>query len=108
ENGRVVHRETFDEQADRADRTWGRYRRWALSPGVRRTQERVEAMRAREGGAARQRPGHRTGGGGIAPRAAYHGGKPSGAPRTRPAGPRPGAPPPPRGRPRPPGPKPRG
>ena len=55
ERGRIVHRETFDEQADRADRTWGRYRRWELSAGVRQTQERFAAMRAREVEEARRR-----------------------------------------------------
>ena len=34
EQGRIVYRESFDEQADRADRTWGRYTRWVLSPKV--------------------------------------------------------------------------
>lgn len=55
EGGRVVYRETFDEQADRADRTWGRYARWELSPGVRATQERFARMRAEEVAAARSR-----------------------------------------------------
>ena len=31
EQGRIVYREAFEEQADRADRTWGRYRRFVLS-----------------------------------------------------------------------------
>lgn len=55
EQGRVVYRETFDEQADRADRTWGRYRRVELSPAVRATQARFAAMRAAEVAAARAR-----------------------------------------------------
>ena len=55
--GRVVYRESFDEQADRADRTWGRYRRWELSEKVRGYQERFQAMREREVKAARQRLG---------------------------------------------------
>lgn len=55
EQGRVVYHESFDEQADRADRTWGRYRRVELSPNVREWQERFNAMRAREVAAARQR-----------------------------------------------------
>ncbi len=55
EAGRVVYRESFDEQADRADRTWGRYRRVELSPGVRDTMDRFTAIREREIAAARQR-----------------------------------------------------
>ena len=55
--GRVVYRETFDEQADRADRTWGRYKRCELSAKVRGYQERFQAMREREVKSARQRLG---------------------------------------------------
>ncbi len=55
EDGRVVYRETFEEQADRADRTWGRYKRWELSPRVHQYQETFRAMRVREVGAARER-----------------------------------------------------
>jgi nicotinate phosphoribosyltransferase len=55
EQGRVVYRETFDEQADRADRTRGRYRRVELSPRVAETQRRFGAMREREVAAARAR-----------------------------------------------------
>ena len=55
EQGRVVYREGFDEQADRADRTWGRYRRVELSPLVRDYQQRFRAMRDREVAAARER-----------------------------------------------------
>jgi nicotinic acid phosphoribosyltransferase len=53
--GRIVYQETFEEQADRADRTWGRYRRWELSDLVRARQERFQAMRAREVAEARAR-----------------------------------------------------
>jgi nicotinic acid phosphoribosyltransferase len=53
--GRIVYRESFQEQAARADRTWGRYRRWQLSDKVRGYQERFQAMREREVTAARQR-----------------------------------------------------
>jgi nicotinic acid phosphoribosyltransferase len=53
--GRVVYQDSFDEQADRADRTWGRYRRCELSDKVRGYQERFQAMRAREVAAARLR-----------------------------------------------------
>ncbi len=55
EAGRVVYREGFEEQAERADRTWGRYRRWELSPVVRGYQERFGAMRQQEVAAARRR-----------------------------------------------------
>jgi nicotinate phosphoribosyltransferase len=55
ENGRIVYRETFDEQADRADRTWDRYRRFELSATIHEWKERFQAMREREVTAARQR-----------------------------------------------------
>jgi nicotinic acid phosphoribosyltransferase len=53
--GRIVYLESFEEQADRSDRTWGRYRRWVLSPLIHDYQERFQAMRQREMAAARQR-----------------------------------------------------
>jgi nicotinic acid phosphoribosyltransferase len=55
EQGRVVYREDFEQQAERADRTWGKYRRWELSPLVRQTQDRFGAMRQREVESARRR-----------------------------------------------------
>jgi nicotinate phosphoribosyltransferase len=55
ENGRIVYRESFEAQADRADRTWGRYQRWELSPKVAAVMERYRMMRSREVEAARQR-----------------------------------------------------
>jgi nicotinic acid phosphoribosyltransferase len=48
ENGRIVYREGFEEQAQRADRTWGRYQRYELSPKVEGYKQRFEAMRQRE------------------------------------------------------------
>jgi nicotinic acid phosphoribosyltransferase len=57
ENGRIVYREGFDEQARRAERTWGRYNRFALSPRVGETMRRFAAMRAAEVAAARGRLG---------------------------------------------------
>jgi nicotinic acid phosphoribosyltransferase len=57
EQGRVVYSESFDEQADRADRTWGKYKRWELSPRVAETMRRFGAMRQQEVAAARQRLG---------------------------------------------------
>jgi nicotinic acid phosphoribosyltransferase len=55
EQGRIVYQESFQDQAARADRTWGRYRRVELSPRVRETKERFEAMRDREVQAAKER-----------------------------------------------------
>lgn len=55
EQGRIVSRESFEEQADRADRTWGRYRRFVLSAKIHEWHERFRAMREREVTAARQR-----------------------------------------------------
>jgi nicotinic acid phosphoribosyltransferase len=55
EHGRIVYRESFNEQADRADRTWGRYKRVDLSPKVGEWQERFRTMRAQEVAAARKR-----------------------------------------------------
>ena len=57
EQGRIVYRESFDEQADRADATWGRYKRVELSPRVKESLERFRAMRAAEIAAARGRLG---------------------------------------------------
>src|SRR5262249_49999318 len=57
EQGLVGYRESFESQADRADRTWGRYRYVELSPHVRATQARFAAMRDREVAAARERLG---------------------------------------------------
>ncbi len=55
EQGRIVYRETFDEQADRADRTWGHYKHFTLSEKVRDWQQCFRDMREREVTAARQR-----------------------------------------------------
>jgi nicotinic acid phosphoribosyltransferase len=60
EQGRVVHDESFEAQADRADRTWGRYTRWELSPKVKEYQDRFGAMRRREVDEARRRTGPAT------------------------------------------------
>ena len=54
EQGRIVYRESFDEQADRADRTWGRYRRIVLSAKIHEWRERFRTMREREVTAARR------------------------------------------------------
>ena len=52
--GRIVYQESFEEQADRADRTWGRYRSFVLSEKVQGYQERFRTMRQREVAAARR------------------------------------------------------
>jgi hypothetical protein len=62
EQGRIVYRESFPEQAARANRTWGRYRRVELSPRVAEYQRKFGAMREREVAAARQRLAREGGG----------------------------------------------
>lgn len=53
--GRILYREGFGEQADRADRTWNRYRQVKLSPQVEDWMNRFRAMRQQEITAARSR-----------------------------------------------------
>lgn len=48
DNGRIVYNESFDAQADRADRTWGKYQHVKLSPLVQEYMDKFRAMRARE------------------------------------------------------------
>lgn len=55
EQGRIVYRESFQDQAARADRTWGIYRRMELSPRVREYQRLFNAMREKEVGEVRKR-----------------------------------------------------
>ena len=55
DQGRIVYHESFPEQADRADRTWGRYQKMELSPTVGKWMERFQQMRAEEIEAARSR-----------------------------------------------------
>lgn len=55
EQGRIIYRESFQDQAARADRTWDRYARWEPSPRVGEYLERFRAMKAAEIAAARQR-----------------------------------------------------
>jgi nicotinic acid phosphoribosyltransferase len=57
EQGRIVYRESFEEQAARADRTWGRYARVEMSATIEAYQRRFQAMREREVAAARDRLG---------------------------------------------------
>jgi nicotinic acid phosphoribosyltransferase len=53
ERGRIAYRESFEEQAARADRTWGQYQKWELSPRLGETMARFRAMREREVAAVR-------------------------------------------------------
>ena len=53
DQGRLIHHESFETQADRADATWNRYRRVEWSPRVQGYVERFRAMRAEEIAAAR-------------------------------------------------------
>jgi nicotinic acid phosphoribosyltransferase len=55
--GRIVYHESFEDQAARADRTWGKYKRYELSEKIRDYQQRFAAMRRREVAAARERLG---------------------------------------------------
>ena len=55
EAGRIVYRESFQDQAARADRTWGKYKRVELSPLIAEYRSRFQAMREREVQAARAR-----------------------------------------------------
>jgi nicotinic acid phosphoribosyltransferase len=48
EQGRIVYREAFQDQAARADRTWDRYKRWELSPKVKAVMNRFAEMRQQE------------------------------------------------------------
>jgi hypothetical protein len=57
EQGRVVYRESFPEQAARADRTWGKYTKWEPSPKVADYLDRFRTMKAAETAAARKRLG---------------------------------------------------
>jgi nicotinic acid phosphoribosyltransferase len=55
DQGRVVYAESFQEQAARADRTWGRFKRVELSPLVSGYMDRFRRMRAEEVAEAKQR-----------------------------------------------------
>jgi nicotinic acid phosphoribosyltransferase len=54
DQGRMVYREPFAEQAARAERTWDRYTQWSLSPMVQAVMERFRAMREHEVAAAKK------------------------------------------------------
>jgi nicotinic acid phosphoribosyltransferase len=55
EQGRIIHHESFEAQAERADHTWGRYLRWELSPKLQGYLDRFRDMREREIAEARVR-----------------------------------------------------
>lgn len=55
DQGRIVYRESFEEQAARADSTWERYARWELSPRIAEVMSRFRTMKATETAAARGR-----------------------------------------------------
>ena len=55
DQGRVVYAESFQDQAARAERTWGRFKRVELSPLVSEYMARFRRMRAEEVAEARKR-----------------------------------------------------
>jgi nicotinate phosphoribosyltransferase len=55
EQGKIVYQESFPEQAARADRTWGKFKKVALSPLIGTYQRKFAAMREREIHEARHR-----------------------------------------------------
>src|SRR5207244_13192572 len=55
EAGRIVYREGFENQAARADQTWGKYKHVELSQRVKEYKDRFTAMHDREIQAARER-----------------------------------------------------
>ena len=57
EQGRMIYRESFDEQADRADHTWGRFKRMELSPTIAGYMNRFQEMRQHEVAQAKARLG---------------------------------------------------
>ncbi len=48
DNGRIIYQESFGQQAERATRTWGRYRRFVLSDKISAWKDRFIAMRTAE------------------------------------------------------------
>jgi hypothetical protein len=61
DRGRIVYRESFEDQAARADRTWNKYTHFELSPKVGEYMRRFNAMRESEIAAARERRDKETG-----------------------------------------------
>jgi len=58
EQGRVVYTESFQDQAARAERTWGRYKRFEVSPLVTEYMDRFRRMRVAEVAEAKKRLNH--------------------------------------------------
>jgi nicotinic acid phosphoribosyltransferase len=48
DQGKIVYSETFQEQAARADRTWGQYKQFKLSPVVQAWMDQYRSMREQE------------------------------------------------------------
>jgi nicotinic acid phosphoribosyltransferase len=57
QQGRIVYRESFQEQAARADATWDRFTCWEPSPVVAEYLEKFREMKARETAEAKLRLG---------------------------------------------------
>jgi nicotinic acid phosphoribosyltransferase len=55
DQGKIIYHESFPDQAQRADRTWGKYKKVKLSPLVGEYQRRFAQMREREIKEARER-----------------------------------------------------
>ena len=55
ERGRVVYRESLQEQASRAERTWDRFTKWEPSAKVAEYLHRFQTMRKAEISAAKAR-----------------------------------------------------
>jgi nicotinic acid phosphoribosyltransferase len=55
DNGRIVYQESFQDQSARADRTWGRYKQYKLSPKVQEYKDKFQAMRDKEISAFKQK-----------------------------------------------------
>ncbi len=55
DQGRIVYRESFQDQAARADATWDRYSKWEPSPKVVEYLQQFRSMRAAEVAAAKGR-----------------------------------------------------
>ncbi len=55
DQGKIVYGESFEEQADRADRTWNKYQRWMMSSKIEEQQRHFQEMRRQEIEEARER-----------------------------------------------------
>jgi nicotinate phosphoribosyltransferase len=57
DQGRIVYRESFQDQANRAEKTWGQYKRYELSPIIQTYMDRFRQMRTIEVSEAKKRLG---------------------------------------------------